>query len=1026
MSKIKKNILLFSFSFLAVFSFIFSFSFFNNSGIAHATTETLTYNLSIVSSSKKISVQNSETLQTKTFDNFEQVFDYVQSEKADDENCIYLNFKNFNISNLENKQIVLNRENENYVFTGKIISNETEPALVLENVGTLELNNFEINSKNSEFSIDYKTACDLTLSGQITYNSKYFFKYVQGNYKSNYLKEDFSTTEKLNILLTYDNYSRIIFKFENMEKSKNFINICTDGDYYSIYYEFYKNGDTQELIASPLVYWNFESNGGTFGDTSLSYPSFSTNYYYSFKFPTDGEILKDYSNLVGWFGQIEYDEKTYYFDKIMLQNYTEQNANLSDIPNYFSTTLENLERQNAFTEFIFTPKNSQNQYEVNAHKYFFVNNKTIPNYIAKWELKTYDIEFNSNCDDVKNSYVSLTYNSDLFTPTLSRVGYEFLGWFTDPDGKTPFTLTKMPSENLKLYASWKINTYTISFETFEGSQISNQNYEFNQTISAPTNPTKFGFKFLGWYLDESFQDEYKFTFSNNSKMPAQSFTLYANWKKISLFVTFDLIYADATMSSDKYLKIDFFTKITEPENPICIGKDFQGWFLDSTCENEFNFDTEITSNTIIYAKWTNTIFTIEFVTNTDEQIESLQTTYGSSLSLPSNLTFKNHKFEGWYSDSALTQKYENSTAEARSFTLFAKWSEKETVSINSNPQSYEYGNNRSQFTNFSNLDNFYVYYLVDDTWTILYPLEIGSYDVKIIRLEDDTYASFEQIISNGFVINPTPMNLNWLIAIFYIVTFIEIAVAIFMRHMRRLKITNTYAIIIGTSFIPTSQVVGLIISGGLFVAGFVYMIYEIVLTHNTENNTNFKPSQKDNRERFKDELIFQTNTELDPEFEYKTKTNESFGEKYSTDDIEKMLVNDDYREKLQQEMLKNQSKNIGDKQDESSIDSENLAQSQIETNDENSDEPVFKNEFEKISYSISLEQNSENKKFENQFDNKTEDTIFYEDDNIISNLTVENFDNSEKSQNNSNDMDLSKMDNSELEKLIRGENNDNK
>ena len=84
---------------------------------------------------------------------------------------------------------------------------------------------------------------------------------------------------------------------------------------------------------------------------------------------------------------------------------------------------------------------------------------------------------------------------------------------------------------------------------------------------------------------------------------------------------------------------------------------------------------------------------------------------------------------------------------------------------------------------------------------------------------------------------------------------------------------------VGTSFIPTSQVVQLVISGILFVAGFVYLIYEIVQTHNTANNVEFDPSDKDTRERFKDDLVFQTNIEIDPNYEYKVKTEESFGDK---------------------------------------------------------------------------------------------------------------------------------------------------
>ena len=77
------------------------------------------------------------------------------------------------------------------------------------------------------------------------------------------------------------------------------------------------------------------------------------------------------------------------------------------------------------------------------------------------------------------------------------------------------------------------------------------------------------------------------------------------------------------------------------------------------------------------------------------------------------------------------------------------------------------------------------------------------------------------------------------------------------------------------------------------------MVYQIVQVNRTVNNENFAPSKQDNRERFKDALAFQNdknNAELD--FEIKTKTDESFGDKYSEKDIERMLEGDTYRDEL--------------------------------------------------------------------------------------------------------------------------------
>ena len=45
-------------------------------------------------------------------------------------------------------------------------------------------------------------------------------------------------------------------------------------------------------------------------------------------------------------------------------------------------------------------------------------------------------------------------------------------------------------------------------------------------------------------------------------------------------------------------------KVTKPENPTKDGFEFDGWYTDEACENAYNFDTPVTSNFTLYAKWT--------------------------------------------------------------------------------------------------------------------------------------------------------------------------------------------------------------------------------------------------------------------------------------------------------------------------------------------------------------------------------------------------------------------------------------
>lgn len=57
-------------------------------------------------------------------------------------------------------------------------------------------------------------------------------------------------------------------------------------------------------------------------------------------------------------------------------------------------------------------------------------------------------------------------------------------------------------------------------------------------------------------------------------------------------------------------------KVEKPENPTKDGYTFENWYVDENCSTVFDFDTAITSNKTIYAKWTEVVIDVpeyEFV-----------------------------------------------------------------------------------------------------------------------------------------------------------------------------------------------------------------------------------------------------------------------------------------------------------------------------------------------------------------------------------------------------------------------------
>ena len=87
--------------------------------------------------------------------------------------------------------------------------------------------------------------------------------------------------------------------------------------------------------------------------------------------------------------------------------------------------------------------------------------------------------------------------------------------------------------------------------------------------------------------------------------------------------------------------------------------------------------------------------------------------------------------------------------------LYASWTEKDTVVIDTEKQVYTYGTGAFEVINDQGLDGFTVEYLVSGNWTETVPTAINAYDVRVTRAECNDYKAFEQIINSGFRIVKT-------------------------------------------------------------------------------------------------------------------------------------------------------------------------------------------------------------------------------------------------------------------------------
>lgn len=129
---------------------------------------------------------------------------------------------------------------------------------------------------------------------------------------------------------------------------------------------------------------------------------------------------------------------------------------------------------------------------------------------AKWSVNKYTITFDSDGGSIVPP-ITLDYGSTVIAPiSPTKVGYSFIGW----DNPIPST---MPSSDKLIKALWKINKYTITFDTNGGSNLDSITQDYGSTIVKPLDPTREGYTFTGWDI------------SIPNTMPAYDMTIKAKW-----------------------------------------------------------------------------------------------------------------------------------------------------------------------------------------------------------------------------------------------------------------------------------------------------------------------------------------------------------------------------------------------------------------------------------------------------------------------------------------------------------------
>ena len=259
--------------------------------------------------------------------------------------------------------------------------------------------------------------------------------------------------------------------------------------------------------------------------------------------------------------------------------------------------------------FAFAGWYSDKLYTKEAHEYDYENTaleedvtlyaKFVP---ASSITNPYSITFEPNKgSSVATQKVDFGGKVDGTKVTTERAGFEFDGWYIDADytRKWNFTYDRVWKART-LYAKWISTGYTITYElNAEDAENSASNpavFKFDTGLTL-FDPTRLGYAFEGWFLDEEFETPY-----SNETLYDDNITVYAKWSEPLTYTI-----AQYELQSGETQVGDYpsspYTVLDTPFNLPTLqkdGYDFVGWFIDEGKTEHFDKDKKYAQDMILY------------------------------------------------------------------------------------------------------------------------------------------------------------------------------------------------------------------------------------------------------------------------------------------------------------------------------------------------------------------------------------------------------------------------------------------
>lgn len=241
-----------------------------------------------------------------------------------------------------------------------------------------------------------------------------------------------------------------------------------------------------------------------------------------------------------------------------------------------------------------------------------------------YKRNTYSLNFysasSSQSDSTKNVKFKEPLGSYYYTPTSKPASVEpdaeFAGWYLNPQctgEQYDLSTHKMPANNIALYAKWVNRSYTVRTYTDDSLKTLYEydGYDGWQSVvkyakgNAPTNPTRDGYVFVGWFYKDN-GTEKPFSFEMGI---TKDYDLYPKWSN-EVNVNYTIRYVDSTtgnpITDDDTGSARIGSSVTVKSKPI------DGYFPEKTSTSvQINQDGQVI--TLYYVPATEQTYTVKYV-----------------------------------------------------------------------------------------------------------------------------------------------------------------------------------------------------------------------------------------------------------------------------------------------------------------------------------------------------------------------------------------------------------------------------